>query len=123
MLVGSDAGTLFMTAGLSTHREMQLMQLAGVSPLTILRGATQGAAKALGNSDSYGTVSPGKWADLVISRANPLEDIAHLERPVAVVKHGQWLGRREIDAIVESADHPSGWLAGVAMLLEHWWMD
>ncbi len=123
LLVGSDAGTLFMTAGLSTHREMQLMQQAGVSPATILRGATLGAAKALGNSDSHGTVSPGKQADLVVSNENPLEDITYLEKPVAVVKGGQWLGAPEIDALIESADHPSGWLAGIAMLLEHWWMD
>ncbi len=123
LLVGSDAGTMFMTAGISTHREMQLMQSAGLSPATVLRAATLGAAEALGNADDYGSVRPGKWADLVISSENPLEDVAHLESPVAVVKQGQWLEAVDLLAIIDSADCPSGWVAGIALLLEHWWMD
>lgn len=120
LLVGSDAGTMFMTAGISTHREMQLMQRAGLSPATILRGATLAAAETMGTAENYGSVSEGKWADLLISSGNPLEDIAHLESPRAVVKHGQWLGKEHIEAIVDSADSPSGWLVGIGMLLEHW---
>lgn len=123
LLVGSDSGTMFMTAGISTHREMQLMQQAGLSPATVLRSATLGAAEAMGTADAYGSVSTGKWADLVISDGNPLEDITVLESPGAVVKQGHWLGKEELKAILDSANSPSGWLAGIGMLVEHWWMD
>lgn len=123
LLVGSDAGTMFMTAGISTHTEMQLMQSAGLSQSTILRAATLGAAETLGRAASYGSVSTGKWADLLISSDNPLEDVAHLARPIAVVKQGQWLAVEDLEAIIESAQRPSGWLSGIGMLLEHWWMD
>ncbi len=123
LLVGSDAGTMFMTAGISTHREMQLMQRAGLSQSTILRAATLGAAEALGHSAQHGSVSPGKWADLTISSSNPLEDITHLASPTAVVKRGQWLSKRDLERIIDSAQRPSGWLAGIGMLMEHWWND
>ena len=74
----------------------------------------------MGIAGSYGSISDGKWADMVITNGNPLEDIASLESPLAVVKHGQWVGREHINAIIESAESPSGWLAGIGMLLEYW---
>ncbi len=49
---------------------------AGLTPMQALLSATGGAAAALGLED-VGTLEPGKWADLLVLAADPLEDITH----------------------------------------------
>ena len=61
----------------------------GMSPLAALRLATVDAAKLLGWSDRVGSIAPGRYADLIAVRGNPLEDVAALERVVFVMKGGQ----------------------------------
>src|SRR5262249_28836234 len=69
--VGPDTGVMGAFPGISVHREMELMVNAGVSPDTVLIGATQTAAEYLRNQ-SIGTIERGKVADLIILGANPL---------------------------------------------------
>jgi imidazolonepropionase-like amidohydrolase len=59
----------------------------------VLRAATGTAAEAVGLADR-GTLTPGKRADLVVVRGNPLEDLARLANVEAVMKAGQWVFRR-----------------------------
>jgi imidazolonepropionase-like amidohydrolase len=66
-------------------RELELMTRAGMSPMETLVAATRTAAECLGWDDRIGTLEPGKLADLVISRVNPLQDIAALRDPDAIV--------------------------------------
>lgn len=58
-----------------TFEEMLLLKKAGVPDLEILRGATIYAAEWLEVDDMYGSVEPGKAADLILLNGNPLEDI------------------------------------------------
>jgi cytosine/adenosine deaminase-related metal-dependent hydrolase len=39
--------------------------------------------------DRLGTIEPGKWADLVVIRGNPLQDITRTRHPRIVVKAGR----------------------------------
>ncbi|MCX2833362.1 amidohydrolase family protein [Microbulbifer thermotolerans] len=118
LLVGSDAGTMYMSAGLSTHEEMQLMQRAGLSPARILAAATWNPAQAMGLTQDYGSIDAGKYADLVVTSRSPLEDIAHLQTPWAVVKHGQWLDAAKLEEFKRSATHTSHWYPSLGRLLE-----
>lgn len=69
------------------HVELQLLvDSAGMSPLQAMRAATQVGARALGMSDSLGTLTPGKKADLVILSADPTLDIANTITVLAVMK-------------------------------------
>ncbi|HUK16891.1 MAG TPA: amidohydrolase family protein [Bryobacteraceae bacterium] len=71
------------------HREMQLLvEDAGLSPLEAIRAATGEAARAIGVEKSYGTVEPGKIADLVILRQDPSLDIRKTSDIAAVIKGG-----------------------------------
>jgi len=71
------------------HREMQLLvEEAGLSPLEAIRAATGEAARAIGVEKSYGTVEPGKIADLVILRQDPSLDIRKTSDIAAVIKGG-----------------------------------
>lgn len=127
LLVGSDAGTMYMTAGISTHIEMQLMHDAGISDERILRYATLNAARAMQLDQEYGAVEPGRWADFVITAENPLHNIRALQQPLAVVKSGQYIDRDALDQLLKLADSPAGFYVGLGMLLEdiltRWWAD
>ena len=62
-------------SGFGVHRELHCMVLAGLPPAAALRAATQNPARALGVGERLGSVEPGKLADCVVVRGNPLEDI------------------------------------------------
>ena len=118
LLVGSDAGTMYMPAGSSTHREIALLSAAGLANLTVLRAASINAARALNVADDYGSITESKIADAVVTTVNPLDDLGALQHPLAVIKNGQWLPETELDALRESARHPSGSYLAMGRLLE-----
>ncbi len=118
LLIGSDAGTMFMPAGSSTHREIQLLSDAGLTNLTVLQAASINAAKALGVEKDYGSVAEGKVADAVVTADNPLEDLGTLKNPQAVIKNGQWLAEEDLNKLKESARLPSGPYLAMGRLLE-----
>ena len=118
LLVGSDQGTMYMLAGVSTHNEMRLMQTAGINALTILQAATINAAKALQRDESIGSVSIGKQADLLLLRQNPLDNIQHLSKPYAVIKSGSWLSETKLNELSNIGRSPASWLSGLGYFVE-----
>jgi len=54
--------------------ELEMMNKAGMSPMKVLVAATGDAAKVM-ELKNVGTLQPGNWADLVVLRANPLDNI------------------------------------------------
>jgi imidazolonepropionase-like amidohydrolase/ketosteroid isomerase-like protein len=72
------------------HTEMELLVTkAGLTPLEAITAATRNGAKVLGISASYGTIAPGKIADLVILSADPAADIRNTTRIEYVIKGGK----------------------------------
>jgi imidazolonepropionase-like amidohydrolase len=71
---GTDTGPPRRIQGYFEHWEMELMAEAGLTPSQIITIATKNSAEFLGASD-LGTLQKGKWADLIVLRANPLENI------------------------------------------------
>ena len=69
-------------------REFAVYVGYGMRPADALRTATVNAADLLGLSDR-GVIAPGKLADLIAVRGNPLEDVRVLERVVWVMKAGE----------------------------------
>ena len=83
---GTDAG---VGAHGANAREFRLMvEWGGMSPMSTIVAATSTAAKLLGWEKNVGTLSTGKWADIVVVPGDPLEDITVTERPVLVMKGG-----------------------------------
>ncbi|MBL8219332.1 MAG: amidohydrolase family protein [Bryobacterales bacterium] len=60
--------------GYFEHLEMEIMTQAGLTAAQVLKASTVDAAACMGRSD-VGSIEPGKWADLIVLNANPLEDI------------------------------------------------
>lgn len=72
---GSDNGFIYQLYGFGYIRELELLREAGFHPLEVIRSATLYGAQALGAEKDLGSVEPGKFADLVIIDANPLENL------------------------------------------------
>jgi imidazolonepropionase-like amidohydrolase len=70
-------------------KEFALMIKAGFTPLDAIRTATVGGAAHLRMSDQIGTLAPGKAADLIAVKEDPLKDVTELERVTYVMKDGK----------------------------------
>ncbi len=91
--VGSDGGDTMDFPGLMTHRELELLVEAGLTPMQVLIAATRNGALALRKLDELGTIEPGKRADLLLLSANPTEDIRNLRKIDRILLDGRWVER------------------------------
>ena len=87
---GSDGGG----NPLSPHRFSMANELAelvdhGFTPLEAITVITQNNARILRWDTELGTLEPGKWADLVVLRGNPLDDITQVRTIETVYKGGE----------------------------------
>ena len=87
---GTDAGNIGTIHGPALFREFQLMKEAGLTSMQILQCATANAAKLFGGDigGHIGSIDKGNFADLVILKSNPLNDIAHGSDIDSVMKNG-----------------------------------
>ena len=75
--MGTDSGVASNPGrwqGYFEQVEMEMMNKAGMSPMKVIVASTGDAAKIMGLKQ-VGTLQPGNWADLVVLRANPLDNI------------------------------------------------
>ncbi|MDX1406856.1 MAG: amidohydrolase family protein, partial [Saprospiraceae bacterium] len=96
-LLGSDAPQVFNVPGFSIQHEMRAVVDAGIPVLDVLRSGTVNPAIFFGHEGEYGEITPGASADAILLDANPLEDIANMERIAGVMVRGTWLSREFID--------------------------
>jgi imidazolonepropionase-like amidohydrolase len=101
LLVGPDSPQLFLVPGFGTHREMAALAEAGLTPYAVLQAATRNASEYLGAAGEFGTIEPGKRADLLLLDANPLQSVANASRVAGVMVRGRWLPRAELDRMLE----------------------
>ncbi len=87
IVAGSDAGNPGTFHGAALHRELRLLQEAGLPPIEVLKAATSRCADWLGLP--AGRVQPGTMADLIAVDGNPLEDVQLLARLHWVMRLGR----------------------------------
>jgi imidazolonepropionase-like amidohydrolase len=87
---GTDAGNIGTIHGPALFREFQLMKEAGLTPMEILQCATANAAKLFGGETGahIGVIDKGNFADLVVLKSNPVNDIAQASDIDSVMKNG-----------------------------------
>ena len=113
ILVGTD----YIAAGIDVHRELEQLVLAGLSPADALFAATVAPTEYYGVGDRYGSVAPGKIADLLLLDANPLEDIRNTQRLAAVIFNGNLYDRAALDRIKSHVEgRARSWSIGCKML-------
>ena len=100
-LFGSDTSstsTYGNPPGYNGYLEMKLLVEAGVSLRQLLVAATIANAEAFHLDDRYGTVVPGKIANLLLLEENPLESVEAWDTIHAIVLHGEWITRTSLSA-------------------------
>ncbi len=101
-MAGTDtAAGVHVFPGFSLHDELGLFVKAGMTPLEALQTATWNPAKFLGTLSDMGTIEKGKFADLVLLDADPLEDIANTKKIRAVVLAGRYFSRDQLDQMLQ----------------------
>ena len=104
-MAGTDtAPGVYIMPGFSLHDELANFVEAGFTPMESLQTATSNPAKFLGMDASFGSVEPGKIADLVLLGANPLRDIRNTQKITAVVANGRLFDRVALDEILASVE-------------------
>ncbi len=96
ILAGTDA-PYRIPPGISLHHELQLLVDAGLTPMQVLVDATQKPAAAMHKQKILGTIEVGKLADLLILRANPLDNIKNTRTIETVIQNGR---------VVDTTFHP-----------------
>ena len=91
ILVGTDAPEPQVAPGYSLHKEMELLVESGMSPASVLQAATRVNAEVLREENHLGSIEPGKLADLVLLRADPLEDIRNTRQIDRIINAGEVL--------------------------------
>jgi imidazolonepropionase-like amidohydrolase len=89
LIAGPDpTGIGGVLAGYGDQREVELLVEGGFTPVEAIKVATSNGAQFLGQSDHFGTIAPGKQADLVVIKGDPSTHIADIENAEIVFKHG-----------------------------------
>lgn len=89
VVLGTDAGMPGTPHGVSTHREMELLVKAGLTPAEALIAGTANSARAMGLIDDRGTIEAGKRADLVLVDGTPWVDISDVRKTARVFIDGR----------------------------------
>ncbi|MEZ5332424.1 MAG: amidohydrolase family protein [Thermoanaerobaculia bacterium] len=89
MLIGTDSGIPMKFHIDSTWNELDVwVRVMGVEPMEAIRSATYWPSLLMGVSEEVGTVSEGKYADIIAVEGDVLRYIDKLDDVDIVVKHG-----------------------------------
>ena len=100
ILAGTDSTSVGPVAGFGLHHELQEFVRDGLTPYQALQTATVNTASYLRSSSEFGTITPGKRADLILLNGNPLLDIAQTQNIAAVVVRGRLLDKPELASML-----------------------
>lgn len=84
--LGTDAGV--GAHGTNAHEFTLLVNWGGLSPMEAIVAGTSSAATLLGWQDMIGTLTAGKFADVVAVPGDPTKDITAMEKVSFVMKNG-----------------------------------
>jgi len=90
MLIGTDSGIPMKFHSQSTWNELDIwVREMGVEPMQAIRAATYWPSVFHGVENTVGTVSEGKYADIIAVKGDVLRYINLLQRVDIVIKHGK----------------------------------
>ncbi|MCC7131248.1 MAG: amidohydrolase family protein, partial [Gemmatimonadales bacterium] len=92
LLLGTDS----YLQGFALEAELAEFEAAGIDRGRILTIATANAATFLGESDRWGRIAVGQRADLQLLDADPVADLAALDRRAGVMVAGRWLSKADL---------------------------
>jgi imidazolonepropionase-like amidohydrolase len=84
--LGTDAGVI--PHGTNAREFFLMVDWGGLTNMQSIQAGTLNGAKLLGWDKNLGSVTTGKWADIVAVSGDPLKDIHAMEKVVFVMKNG-----------------------------------
>lgn len=84
--LGTDAGVI--PHGTNAREFVLMVEWGGMSPMESIVAGTLNGSKLLGWDKDLGSLTVGKWADIVAVSGDPLNDIHNLQKTVFVMKNG-----------------------------------
>ena len=72
-----------------------LVRFARFTPYEAIVAATRNSAIALGKQDQMGSIEPGKFANIVLLKCDPLTDIGNLRSVIVTIKRGHRFRRSD----------------------------
>jgi len=104
-LAGTDTPAgVHIFPGHSLHEELQRFVAAGFTPFEALQTATINPARFFGIEDRAGTVEKGRFADLLLLSANPVDDIANTQKIAAVITDGHYYRRADLEKMLATVE-------------------
>lgn len=91
LVAGTD-----QSSGPALHRELELLAVAGIPAIDIIRIATLNGATFLGRERDLGSIEEGKIADMVLLGADPIADIHNAKQIIQVIKGGRIIDRSRL---------------------------
>lgn len=89
LLIGTDSGIPMKFHSQSTWNELDIwVNKMGFDPLYAIKAATYWPALAMKVENEYGTISEGKYADIIAVKGDVLRYISLLQDVKMVIKHG-----------------------------------
>jgi imidazolonepropionase-like amidohydrolase len=84
--LGTDAGVI--PHGTNAREFFLMVDWGGMTNMEAIKAGTLNGARLLGWDKNLGSLTAGKWADIVAVPGDPLKDIHAMERVVFVMKNG-----------------------------------
>ena len=90
IVFGTDVGSWGEVTGQAAWMEADLwVHELGIDAMTVIRGMTLDAARMMGADRESGSITEGKFADVIAVRGDPLRHIDVLRDPRIVIRHGR----------------------------------
>jgi imidazolonepropionase-like amidohydrolase len=90
LLIGTDSGIPMQFHSQTTWNELDIwVRELGIPPMEAIRSATYWPSVMMKKDRDVGTITPGKYADIIAVRGDVLRYINLLQRVDVVVKHGK----------------------------------
>jgi len=103
IVCGTDAGVLNTAPGFSVHQELAFYKMAGMSNYEALKTATINPSTVYREYEKFGTIEKGKYANLILSRENPLNNLATLKNPEFVFIKGRVIDKKLMESFKQKA--------------------
>lgn len=101
ILAGTDVNNPFCVPGFGLQQELINLHNAGLTNLQVLQTATLNPARFFYKEHDLGTVTAGKYADLLILDDNPLAAISNTQKINAVIINGKYISKEEIKQMLD----------------------
>ena len=91
-IMGGADNSFDVLTGLTTHQELEMLVYSGLTPMQAILSVTRWAAESIHVDNEVGTIQPGKFADIIAVKGDPLASIHNTRNVDTVILNGKVIG-------------------------------